>query len=178
MGNGFSISALAGLREIMKLGGLDHERERVFLLSATHGAETSNLAAAIEVMRIYKREPVIETLFRQGERLKAGVQKATGELGLERNLPVIGKPCCLVFGTKDEAGEPSQSFRALFMQEMIRRGILAPSFIVSYSHEDKDIDRTIEAVHESLTVYKKALAEGVEKYLVGPPLKPVFRQFN
>jgi glutamate-1-semialdehyde 2,1-aminomutase len=41
-----------------------------------------------------------------------------------------------------------------------------------------DIDRTINAVHESLAVYKKALQEGVEKYLVGRPVKPVFRRFN
>ena len=31
MGNGFAISALAGLREIMRLGGLDHDQPRVFL---------------------------------------------------------------------------------------------------------------------------------------------------
>ena len=37
--NGFALSALAGRREIMGLGGLDHDRERVFLLSTTHGAE-------------------------------------------------------------------------------------------------------------------------------------------
>ena len=39
MGNGFSISGLAGKSEIMRLGGLDHDKERVFLLSLTHGAE-------------------------------------------------------------------------------------------------------------------------------------------
>jgi len=49
MGNGFSIAALAGKREIMKLGGLDHDQERVFLLSLTHGAENPNLAAALEL---------------------------------------------------------------------------------------------------------------------------------
>ena len=37
MGNGFSVSALVGRREVMRLGGLDHERERVFLLSNTFG---------------------------------------------------------------------------------------------------------------------------------------------
>ena len=45
--NGFSVSALVGKREIMELGGLDHDKERVFLMSTTHGAETHALAAAI-----------------------------------------------------------------------------------------------------------------------------------
>jgi glutamate-1-semialdehyde 2,1-aminomutase len=178
MGNGFSIAALAGKREIMRLGGLDHDRERVFLLSLTHGAENPNLAAAIEVMRIYKREPVVETLWRQGERLRLGVTKAIKAHGLEKSFVLLGQPCCMVFGTRDGDGKASQAFRALFLQEMITRGILAPSFIISYAHTDADVDKTIAAVDESLSVYRKALDEGVDKYLVGPPVKPVFRKFN
>jgi glutamate-1-semialdehyde 2,1-aminomutase len=34
----------------MRLGGSDHDRERVFLLSTTHGAQTHELAAAIATM--------------------------------------------------------------------------------------------------------------------------------
>ena len=45
-------------------------------------------------------------------------------------------------------------------------------------HADADIDRTIDAVGETLRVYRQALEDGVEKYLVGPPVKPVFRNFN
>ncbi len=32
LGNGFAVSALVGKREVMRLGGLDHDRDRVFLL--------------------------------------------------------------------------------------------------------------------------------------------------
>ncbi len=69
MGNGFAVSALVGKKEIMELGGLFHDRERVFLLSTTHGAEGHALAAAIEVMRIYQRERVVEYLYQQGGKL-------------------------------------------------------------------------------------------------------------
>src|SRR4029077_14721916 len=44
MGNGFAIAALSGKREIMRLGGQDHDQPRVFLLSPTPGAETPPLA--------------------------------------------------------------------------------------------------------------------------------------
>jgi glutamate-1-semialdehyde 2,1-aminomutase len=178
MGNGFSIAALAGKREIMKLGGLDHDKERVFLLSLTHGAENPNLAAATEVMRIYKREPVVEALWRQGMRLAAGIQESINETNLEGYFAVIGRPCCLVYATRDADKKPSQAFRALFLQELIKRGIIAPSFILGYSHTNADIDKTIAAVHESLLVYKKAIEEDVNRFLIGQPLKPVFRQFN
>src|SRR5262249_58188060 len=73
LANGFSVSALAGKREFMRLGGLDHDRERVFLLSTTHGAETHALAAALANMQVYEQEPVIEHLYRQRARPWAGI---------------------------------------------------------------------------------------------------------
>ena len=178
LGNGFSIAALAGKRELMRLGGLEHEKERVFLLSLTHGAEHHCLAAALEVMKIYKREPVIESLWRQGERLAKGIKRSINEHNLTDYFLILGRPCALVYNTLNSEKRPSQSFRTLFLQETINRGLLAPSLVVSYSHTDADIDRTIEIIHESLNVYRGALEEGVEKYLVGRPVKPVWRRLN
>jgi glutamate-1-semialdehyde 2,1-aminomutase len=178
LGNGFSIAALAGRRELMERGGLRHDKERVFLLSLTHGAESPHLAAALQVIDTYRREPVVETLWKQGKRLSEGVNAAVRGLGLEGFFELMGRPCCLVYVTRDREMHGSQAFRALFLQELIRRGILAPSFVVSYAHTDKDIDNTIDAVNGALQVYKKALGESVEKYLVGRPVKPVFRRFN
>lgn len=178
LGNGFAISALAGRREIMERGGLRHDGERVFLLSTTHGAETHALAAALEVMRIYQREPVIETIYRQGERLRAGVERAIAEHGVEGYFAVLGRPCNLIYATRDQNGERSQPFRTLFLQELLKGGVLAPSFIVSYAHDDEAIDRTIEVVREALGVYRRALDEGVDRYLVGRSVQPVFRRYN
>jgi glutamate-1-semialdehyde 2,1-aminomutase len=177
IGNGFAVSALVGKRDLMRLGGINHDKERVFLLSTTHAAERHSLAAALETMRVYKREPVIDHLWRQGERLARGVGKAVQEHRLEGYVGTIGRPCCLVYTTRDAEKQPSQPMRTLFLQESIKRGILAPSFIVSFSHTDADIDRTVEVIHEVLAVYRKALEEGVEKYLIGRSVKPVFRKF-
>jgi glutamate-1-semialdehyde 2,1-aminomutase len=178
MGNGFSISALVGRREIMELGGLRHDREKVFLLSTTFGAETHSLAAAMATMKIYKSEPVIEHLYRQGERLAQGIDKSVREHNLEGYFGTIGKACNLLFFTRDLDKQPSQPMRTLFLQEIIKRGIIAPSLVVSYSHTDEDVERTLDAFHESLNIYRKALDEGVEKYLIGQPVKPAVRRFN
>ena len=178
LGNGFAISALAGKREIMRLGGLDHDQPRVFLLSTTHGAETHALAAAIATLRIYQEQDVVSFLWRQGEHLKKLVQQSITENRLEGFFEVIGRPCNLVFATLDQNQHRSQPFRTLFMQELIRRGVIAPSFVVSYSHSDAVIQRTAEVVYEALMIYRKALDEGVEKYLQGRPVKPVDRRFN
>ena len=178
MANGFSVSALVGKRELMELGGLHHDRERVFLLSTTHGAETHALAAAAETIRVYKREDVVGRLHAQGERLRSGIGKSIQKIGIGDFFQVIGRPCNLIYVTKDPEGNRSQPFRTLFLQELIKRGIIAPSFVVSFSHADSDIDRTIEAVSEALIIYRKAMEEGIGKYLKGRPVKPVDRRFN
>jgi glutamate-1-semialdehyde 2,1-aminomutase len=178
MGNGFAIAALAGPREIMKLGGLDHTGERVFLLSTTHGAETHALAAAWETLRVYQRSGVVEQLYRQGERLRTGINECVSRRKIGGQFEVQGRPSNLIYATRDANGERSQAFRTLFLQELIRGGIIAPSLVVSFSHSDEDIDRTIEVVDRALGVYAKALADGVDKYLLGRPVKPVNRRFN
>ena len=178
LGNGFSISALLGKKEIMELGGLYHDKERVFLLSTTHGAENHSLAAALETMRTYQQQPVVEHLYRQGNRLAKGVNSAIVENGLQDFFQLAGKSSNLIYMTCDQDKNRSQAFRTLFLQEIIKRGLIAPSLVVSFSHSDQDIDTTIEAISESLNVYRKALTDGVERYLVGRPVKPVFRPFN
>lgn len=178
LGNGFAVSALAGCRELMELGGLEHQQERVFLLSTTHGAETHALAAAQATLRVYQQSNVVEYLYRQGERLRRGIEHAIDVHRLAGRFELMGRPCNLVYGTKDENGQRSQAFRTLFLEQLIRRGIIAPSLVVSFSHSDEDIDRTIEAVDDALLVYRKALDEGIGKYLSGRPVKPVNRRSN
>jgi glutamate-1-semialdehyde 2,1-aminomutase len=178
LANGFALSAIAGRRELMELGGFDHDRERVFLLSTTHGAETHALAAAIATMQTYQTEPVTEHLHRQGRRLRSGIEQSIVRHRLHGHFECIGRDCCLMFGAYDVDRKPSQVYRTLFMQELIRRGVLAPSWVVSYSHSDDDIDLTVEAVDQSLHIYRRALEDGPEKYLTGHPVKPVFRRFS
>src|SRR5205085_7064375 len=97
--NGFALAALAGKREIMERGGLNHSAERVFLLSTTHGAETHSLAAGIATMQVYRSEPVIETLYQQGDRLRAGFEQAARRYGVQDQLVLRGRTCNLVYAT-------------------------------------------------------------------------------
>jgi glutamate-1-semialdehyde 2,1-aminomutase len=178
LGNGFAIAALVGRRELMRLGGLDHDRDRVFLLSTTHGAETHALAAALAVIDAYEAHDVVGTLARQGERLRRGVARAAREAGVEGCFGTLGRGCNLVYFTRDASGRPSQELRTLFLQELIRGGVIAPSFVISAAHGDAEVDRTVEAVAGALAVYRRALEDGVGKYLEGRPVQPVWRRRN
>lgn len=178
LGNGISIAALAGRRDVMELGGLRHARERVFLLSTTHGAESIGLAAACAVLRVYREEPIVETMWERGRQLADGMRRAVADLELTGHVGVLGQPCNLVYFTRDQEGRPSQEFRTLFMRELIRRGILGPSFVVNAAHTPRDIEITVERVHDALQVYQRALAEGVPAVYRGRSVKPALRQYN
>ncbi len=172
--NGFSVSAICGKRELMRLGSREREQDDVFLLSTTHGAEVCSLAASIATMAVYRSEPVVEHLHRQGERLSHGIKQVAARHGLERHFELSGRACNLLYGTKGADGKPSQAFRTLFLQETIRRGVLMPSLVVSYSHTDEDVDKTIDVIDQSLAVYARALEDGVARHLIGPASRTVF----
>jgi glutamate-1-semialdehyde 2,1-aminomutase len=176
--NGFALSVLAGRRDIMELGGIRHDGERVFLLSTTHGAENHAVAAALATLEFYRSEDVIGHLRRQGVRLTNEINDAASAHGILDFVQVLGHPSNLVFTTRDPDGKPSQIYRTLMLQELIRNGIIAPSLVVSYSHSDEDIDKTVEAFNNAMRVYKNALESGAEKFVVGPAVKPVYRSRN
>ncbi len=177
MANGFSVSALAGRKDIMKLGGIKHDQERVWLLSTTHGAESHGLVAAIATMDFYRENPVVDTLWKRGESLANGLKAAAEEQGVAEFVPIIGRPCCLVYGSRDEQKNPSQQFRTLLIQELLKRSILASSLVISYSHTEDDIAQTIEAFSGAFAIYRRALDEGIGKYLHGRPVQPAIRPY-
>ncbi|MFI6644902.1 glutamate-1-semialdehyde 2,1-aminomutase [Streptomyces sp. NPDC050504] len=177
LGNGFAVSALAGRRELMERGGLRDPRDRVFLLSTTHGAESHSLAAAMAVQSTYVEEGVTARLHAIGERLAAGVREAAAAHGVGDHVVVRGRASNLVFATLDGNGQPSQEYRTLFLRQLLVGGVLAPSFVVSSALDDADVERTVEVVAQACAVYRKALDAGdPAPWTGGRPVKPVFRR--
>lgn len=178
LGNGFAVSALAGRRDVMELGGLRDSRDRVFLLSTTHGAETHALAAAMAVLDTYADEGITERLHAIGARLADGVREVARDAGVGDHVLVRGRASNLVYATLDENLRPSQEYRTLFLRQLLAGGVLGPSFVVSSALTDADIDRTIEAVAQACLVYRKVLdAQDPAAWTGGRPVKPVFRRF-
>jgi glutamate-1-semialdehyde 2,1-aminomutase len=178
LGNGFPVSALAGTREIMELGGLHTDRERVFLLSTTHGPETGSLAAFRAVVKAYLRDDPIGRMEHAGQLLAEGFNEVVRDAGLTDYLALAGRPSCLTYITRDTSGNPSQSFRTLFIQELLRGGVLGQSFVTSAAHADRDIEQTIAAVRDALPLYSAAIDAGSTDGLIqGRPVAPAIREF-
>ncbi len=179
MANGFSVSALTGQREFMKLGGLEHKEERVFLLSTTHGGETHCLAAAIATLKEIKKQNAIEHFYKIGKAIQDGFQKVIHETKTEDYMTVTGYSCKPGFLIKDGKGNISMEGRTLFLQELCSRGILMPYVVPSLAHNNEVVNQTVSAVAESLKAVKQAFESGqIDKILAGSTVKPVFRKFN
>jgi glutamate-1-semialdehyde 2,1-aminomutase len=177
--NGYSVCMLAGKREIMELGGLQHDKERVFLISTTHGAETHALAGAMATLEYTRDNKTIEGDKQMGIQVKTRIQKLIDKHDLSKYVEIKGHPCWLLMLFKDADEKYSDGMKTLIFQEMVKYGVLfRGTFNFSPSHSQQDIDTTIDVMDNAFAVYKNALNEGWQNYLVGEPVKPVFRKYN
>lgn len=175
MANGFSISALVGKKEIMKLGGLEHKKERVFLLSTTYGGETHHLRAAQKSIEILNQNDyeVTKHIWNVGKTIKENYNTLVKKHSLQEYTKMMGIDCRPYFYFKDN------TIRTLFLQEMIKCGVLAQGIIPSYSHRENEIKQTLDAFDYSLRVLANAISNNeVNKLLIGNAVKPVFRKYN
>jgi glutamate-1-semialdehyde aminotransferase/spore coat polysaccharide biosynthesis protein SpsF (cytidylyltransferase family) len=177
--NGFSTCILAGKKEIMELGGVKHDKEKVFLISTTHGAETHSLSAAIASIKYMRDHNTIDSDYKKGLFIRENIEKLIEKHQLQNCIEIKGHPCWLLMVFKDNQGKSSDGFKTLMFQELIKNGILfRGSFNISISHSSEDLDKTFNAFDKAFFTYSLALKEGYEKFLVGDPVKPVFRKWN
>lgn len=177
--NGFSACALTGRADIMELGGIRRQGEdKLFLISTTHGAETTGLAAMIATIQEFKKHEMLKSNWTRGELLKSRLESTIRKYALQNSLQLIGYPCLLALICRNTAGVPDDAFRTLMMQEMIARGVLFQGlFYPTWSHQQSEIDHLILAFEGACDVYSKAIEyNSVDNLLVGPAAKPVFRK--
>ncbi len=179
MANGFSLAAVAGKREIMEVGSINRPgMERTFLLSTTHGGEMPPLGAFVEATRINREEDVPGHLWSYGNRLRDLMRQIATRHGLSDQFVLEGPGVALNYITRDVGGAPCMQMRTLFSQEMLARGVMMPWIAFSQAHGQQELDTTAEALDGALGVYTRALSDGVENFLAGPAIKPVFRTHN
>lgn len=177
--NGFSACALTGRADIMELGGIRRVGDdKLFLISSTHGAETTGLAAMIETIHAFKQHNMIASNWARGEALKMRLEQVVAKHGLGKSLQLLGYPCLFVLACRNAAGEADDAFRTLMLQEMIARGVLFQGlFYPTWSHQQAEMDHLVMAFDESCAIYRKAIDAGTtSQFLIGREAKPVFRK--
>ena len=170
--NGMPISILAGKKEIMQLADED-----IFFYT-TFGGEALSLAATKATIEELREKNVPKFLDEQGAKLKNGYNSIAQKLGIDFTK-AIGYNWRSMATFDEKAGDPLLQ-KSLMQQEMIKRGVLWQGFFnMSYSHSNVDVDYTLKALEESLSVLKQAVAEGkLKEMLKGEPVQPVFRKVD
>jgi glutamate-1-semialdehyde 2,1-aminomutase len=179
IGNGFSVSALVGRRDVLELGGLEHDRPRVFLLSATHGGETHSLAAARATISELRDRDGVDRVWEVGHALQQGLRREAASAGLSDVVVCGGYPCSPTLSFQHEDASMVAGLRTLFLQETVRRGVLMPYIAPSLSHEDTHIDQSVDAAASAFGLLRRVLdGDPLRAHLEGPLVTPVFRRYN
>jgi glutamate-1-semialdehyde aminotransferase len=179
--NGFSFCALTGKKEIMEYGGIQRVGQpKVFLVSTTHGGETHAIAAGLATIDVFEKHDVIGHNHSIGDYFMAGAKAIIERQHLSHVLSIGGFNWSSFLTVKNANGEIDFGLRTLFMQEMIKHGVLYQGILAPcFSHTKEDIDLMLYAFDAACTMMHKGLEDGYEKHLIGNSvIKPVFRKLN
>jgi glutamate-1-semialdehyde aminotransferase/spore coat polysaccharide biosynthesis protein SpsF (cytidylyltransferase family) len=178
IGNGFSLCALTGTKEVMELGGIRAKgKEKVFLISTTHGGETHALTAGIATIDEFIEHDVVQRNHAIGDLFLQLCNQVIAKHNMQDYIELAQCNWMPVFIFRNAKKEICAGMRTLAMQEMIKCGVLFQgAFVPCFSHTEADVFYFAEALNQSLEVYKHALEQGYEQFLVGEPAKAVFRK--
>lgn len=179
MANGYSISALVGAKEVMKLGGIKHNEERVFLMSSTYGGNTDAIAASLETIKQIKIHNAIDHFWDFGEKLMSLVNECAAQAGISNFVKTFGYGCKPGIQFQNECGEISPKIRTFVMQELAKHSILMPYVVPSLAHDSNTLLELRTALQDPFdTIGKIGHEQGIYDLIQGDIAKPVFRKFN
>ena len=163
MGNGLPISAITGPAEFMK-------RFDDLWVSSTNNPETLSMAGTKAVINEMKEKNTISHCWEIGTKLFNNWNRITEENNL--NIKMIGYPIRMKIECKNSQDKISESLKALFLQEMVKKGIFFPpgQCFLSYSHSDDDINHTLQKLEQSCQEIKnKVKDDDYQAHLEGMP---------
>ncbi|MFN3980213.1 MAG: guanitoxin biosynthesis PLP-dependent transaminase GntE [Caldilinea sp.] len=157
MGNGFPVSAVAGRNEIMAVvepGRVAH--------GGTYCGNVVAATAANATLEIIETQPVIESIFANGQRLIDGIRTILRYAGVPHAVTGVPSMFSVLLG-KDEPPTDYRSYSefdgelfGLLGAELIHRGILVDDdprepWFMSYSHSAAVIDESLNLVEDAVS---------------------------
>lgn len=177
--NGYSFSLLAGKRELLELGGLRHDKQRVFLLSQTHSSESVGLAACRATLDECLRVDISRHIWSLGKKLVDGFRALASAEGVADHVRIIGFDCNPQIVCTRLDGTPWPELTTSFHEELISWGVLMPWITITYSHGEAELDQTFAGLQKAMRKVSGVVATGnIRDSFEGDPIKPVFRPFN
>ncbi len=168
LGNGYAISAVIGVREVM-----DHAQDS--FISSTMWSERVGFGAALAVLAKTEREPVQERLVATGKQVQAGWQSLADKHGIPISLGGCPPLSSLSFKVKNPL-----AVQTLYAQEMLKKGyLLGAAVYTTYAYTDEIIERFIEASDPVWAILKQAIDhDDVESHLSHGIASPGFKRLT
>lgn len=143
--NGYAISVVAGKKEIMMAA-----KDKLFI-SSTFFPNSDGYIAALKTIEILERDNVLSVIWERGSRFLEKVRKVIAKYDTKAELS--GLPPMFFITFEEPQAELRRAKRNDFYTQLIRRGFFfAPHHhaYICFRHTEEDLDRTVEAIDESL----------------------------
>ncbi|MBA3405885.1 MAG: aminotransferase class III-fold pyridoxal phosphate-dependent enzyme, partial [Gemmatimonadaceae bacterium] len=171
MGNGYPISCVAGRRDIM-------ETFNEIFMSFTFAGDVSAMAASNAVLDILEDGDAYHRMDAAATALADGARVLADLAGMGTRFVTQGHPNWLLLRFVDEAGVDDPVLRALWLQEVTRRGVLVIStHNISAALGRAEVEGILSAYASAFRFIGGLIATGVDlsSHLDGPVPTPAFR---
>ncbi len=145
MANGYAISVVAGRKDIMMTAA-----SKLFI-SSTFFPNSLPYIAALKTIEILQRDKVLDDIWEKGDRFLKKVQAVIDRYDVGAELSGVAPMFFITF--KQDEKRTRRERRNNFYTQLIRKGFFfAPHHhaYICYRHTEEDLDKTVQAIDESL----------------------------
>ena len=145
MANGYAISVVTGKKDVMMAAA-----SKLFI-SSTFFPNSAEYIAALKTIEIMERDKVLDNIWDKGGRFLKKIQDIIVKYDVGAELSGVG-PMFFITFKKDEANT-RKGRRDDFYIQLIRKGFFFTPHhhaYISYRHTEEDLDKTIQAIDESM----------------------------
>jgi len=168
LGNGYAINAVIGKREIM-------EAAQSTFISSTFWTERIGPSAAIETLKIMKKDSSWNYISQQGRRIKEKWLNIAQSNNLDISVSGLDALASFKFNSKF-----NNLYKTFITQEMLKKGYLASNMVyVCTEHSDEIIDNyfhELNLIFEKISLYERGNRECIN--LEGPEAQIGFKRVN
>ena len=169
LGNGYSISAIIGKKEIM-----DYAQDT--FMSSTFWTERSGSAAALETLKQMEKIKSWELITKKGNT----VQKKWNEIALNNKLKmnILGIPALSTFSIESKNW---LKYKTFITQEMLKKKMLCSNALfLSVKHDEKTLNEYLDNLNEifhKISKFEKGNLN-VDNFIDGPICQSGFQRLN